>query len=122
MAVAVPGERRDAIAELDPVALESFCDLERALPNGAVVGVMHRSFDRPRGDLLLRELDGGEIDHLVHEQGPILHPSQHAFFSRLAYRRLIAARGLFMGLTHWRPVRRIAMRGEPSFPCRCAPI
>jgi hypothetical protein len=28
---------------------------------------------------LLGELDGGEIDDLVHEQGPILHPSQHAF-------------------------------------------
>jgi hypothetical protein len=58
---------------------------------------MHRPFDRPRSDLLLRELDGGEIDDFVHEQGPILHPSQHTFFSRFAYRRLIAARGLFMG-------------------------
>ena len=31
MAIAVPGQRRDAIAELDPVALESFGDFERAL-------------------------------------------------------------------------------------------
>jgi MarR family transcriptional regulator, organic hydroperoxide resistance regulator len=46
----------------------------------------------------------------VHQQGPILHPSQHTFFSRLPYRRLIAARGLFMGLLHWRPVPRFAMR------------
>ena len=38
MAIAVPGQRRDPIAELDPVALESFGDLERALPNLAVVG------------------------------------------------------------------------------------
>ena len=97
MAIAIPGERRDAIAELDPVALEFFGDLERALPDGAVVGVMHRAFDRPRRHLLLRELDRGEINDLVHQQGPILHPSQHAFFSRLAHRRLIAARGLFMG-------------------------
>ena len=31
MAIAVPGERRDAVAELDPVAIESLGDLERAL-------------------------------------------------------------------------------------------
>src|SRR6202034_16404 len=122
VAVAVPGQRRDAIAEIDPVALESFCDLERTLPNGAVVGVMHRPFDRPRGDLLLRELDGSEIDDLVHQQGPILHPCQHAFFSRLAYRRLIAARGLFMGLIQWRPVPRLAMRRRWNSPRRFAPL
>src|SRR3984885_2530670 len=110
MAIAVPGEGRDTVAELDPVALESLGDFERALTNGAVVGGMHRPFDRPRGDPLLRKLDGGEIDDLVHQQGPILHPSQHAFFSRLPYRRLIAARGLFMGLAQWRPVTRFAMR------------
>ncbi len=79
MAIAVPGEGRDAIAELHSLALQPFGDLERALPNSAVVGGMHRPFDRARGDLLLWELDGGEIDDLVHEQGPILHPSQHAF-------------------------------------------
>ena len=122
MAIAVPGERRDPIAELDPVALEPLGDLERALANLAIVGVMHRPFDRPRGDLLLRELDGGEIDDLVHQQGPVLHPSQHAFFSRLPYRRLIAARGLFMGLTHWRPVRRFAMRRKWDCPRRRAPL
>ena len=79
MSIAVPGEGRDPVAELDSLALQSFGDLERALPNGAVVGGMHRPFDRPRNDFLLWKLDGGEIDDLVHEQGPILHPSQHGF-------------------------------------------
>ena len=97
MAIAVPGERRDPVAELDPVALEALGDLERALADVAVVRAVHRPFDRPRSDLPVRELDGGEIDDLVHEQGPILHPSQHAFPPESAYRRLIAARGLFMG-------------------------
>jgi hypothetical protein len=59
---------------------------------------MHRSFDRPRRHFLPGELDGGEIDDLVHEQGPFLHPSQHAFAPDSPYRRLIAARGLSKGL------------------------
>src|SRR5580698_1147753 len=99
VAIAVPGERRDPVAQLDSVALEPFGDLERALPDGAIVRVMHRPFNRPRSDFPVGKLDRGEINHLVHEQGPILHPSQHTFFSRLPYRRLIAAQGLFMGHT-----------------------
>ena len=120
MAIAVPGEGRDAIAELDPVALESFGDLERALPNLAVVGVVHRPFDRPRGDLLLRELDGGEIDDLVHEQGPILHPSQHAFFSRLALSALDRGARIVHGTTTLAPCAPLgnAPKVELSSPLR----
>ena len=78
MPVAVPGERRHSVADLDTVAVEPFGDFKRPLANGAIVRGMHRPLDRPRDDSLLRELNGGEIDDLVHEQGPLLHPSQHA--------------------------------------------
>ena len=74
---AVPGKRRDAVAELDPLAIEPFRDLQRALADLAVVGPVHRAFDRAGGDLPLRKLEGREIDDLVHEQGPFLHPSEH---------------------------------------------
>ena len=79
MPVAVPGERGDPVAEPDPVAFEALGDLERTLPKLAIIGAMHRPFDRPGDDFLPRELDGGEVDDLVHEQGPILHPSEHGF-------------------------------------------
>ena len=47
MPVAVPGQRRDPVAELDSVAVEPFGDLQRARPNGAIVRGVHRPFDRP---------------------------------------------------------------------------
>ena len=95
MAVAVPGERGDAVAKPDAVALEAFGDLERALADLAIVRPVHRPLDRPRGDLALRKLDRGEIDDLMHEQGPVLHPSHHGSTSRngVGLPRLIAAPG-----------------------------
>ena len=99
MPVAVPRQRRDPVADLDSVAVKPLGDFQRAFTDGAIVGGVHRPFDSPRDDLLVRELDRGEIDHLVHEEGPFLHPSQHAIPPASLYRRLIAARGLFMGCT-----------------------
>ena len=75
--ITVPGQRRDAIAELDPVALEPLGDLQRPFPDLRVIGAVDRAFDRPRHDFLVRKLDRGEVDDLVHQQRPFLHPSKH---------------------------------------------
>ena len=78
VAEAVPGERRHAVAEPDPFAIEPFGDPDGPIPDLAVVGAVHRAFDHPRGDLPIRELDRREVDDLVHQQGPFLHASQHS--------------------------------------------
>ncbi len=78
MAEAVPGERRDAVAEPDPFAIEPLGDPDGPISDLAVVGAVHRAFDHPRGDLPVGELDRREIDDLVHQQGPFLHASQHS--------------------------------------------
>ena len=79
MAVAVPGERRDAVAELDPLGGELLGDAHRAAANVAIVRAMDRAFDQARHDLAVGMLDGGEIDDLVDQQRPILHQTQHEF-------------------------------------------
>ena len=105
MAIAVPGERRDPVAELDPVAFEPLGDLERALTDGAIVGVVHRPFDRPRRDLVASgNWTAAKSMTLCMSRGQsCIRPSMR-FPPDSAYRRLIAARGLFMGLAHWRRV------------------
>ena len=44
----VPGERRDAVAELDAVLLQPLRDLQRALADLAIVGAVDRALDRAR--------------------------------------------------------------------------
>ena len=78
MAEAVPGERRDPVAEADPVAFEALGHFDGAIADLAVVGAVHRAFDHPRGHFPLGELDRREVDDLVHQQGPFLHPSEHS--------------------------------------------
>ena len=99
VAVAVPGQGGHAVAELDPVALQTFGDLERPFADLGVGRPVHRTLDRPRRDLLVRKLDGREVDDLVHQQRPFLHPSEHCA-SSLNHERdgLIAALRLFMSI------------------------
>ena len=77
MAEAVPGKRRDPVAEPDPVAFEALGDFQRPLADLAIVRPVHGALDHARGDFPGRKLDRGEIDDLVHEQGPFLHTSEH---------------------------------------------
>ena len=93
MAVVVPGERRDAVAELDPVALEPLRDFERAPAQLAVVGAVDRAFDEAADDLATRVLQGGEIDDFVNQQRPILHQPEHRSPPFSARVRSRAARG-----------------------------
>src|SRR4051794_187572 len=78
MAPGVPGDRCDAVAELDAVALQHLRDLERALVDFAIGGAMDRSLDRSRDDLLLAMNPGSVFDDPVAEQGPILHQTEHS--------------------------------------------
>ena len=75
--VAIPGERRDAVAVLDLLAMKPLGDFQRAMADIAIVRIVHRPFDRAGRHFPFGKLDGGEVDDLVHEQGPILHPSMH---------------------------------------------
>ena len=53
----VPGQRRDAVAELDAVALQPLRHLERALADLGIVRGVDRAFDRARHDRALAVVD-----------------------------------------------------------------
>ena len=97
VAEAVPGKRRDPVAEPDPVAFEALGHFESPAADLAIVRPMHRALDHARCDFLGRKLDRGEVDDLVHEQGPFLHASEHIGPPSLRG-GLIAARELFMSI------------------------
>ncbi|MHC2621428.1 hypothetical protein ACVIW2_003460 [Bradyrhizobium huanghuaihaiense] len=78
MAPGVPGDRSDAVAELDAVALQHLGDLERALVDLGIVGAVDRSLDRSCDHLLLAMNPGGVFDDPVAEQGPVLHQTKHS--------------------------------------------
>src|SRR6185312_1549448 len=73
----VPGQRGDAVAELDAIAREALGDFQRAGAQIAIADAMDRAFDEPRDHLLVAVLHTGEIDDLVNDQRPILHLAQH---------------------------------------------
>jgi hypothetical protein len=73
----VPGERRDAVAELDAFLLEPLRDLEGTLAHLAVIGAVDRALDGARDDLAIAMLSGGVVDDLMAQQRPILHQSKH---------------------------------------------
>src|SRR5262245_5132360 len=73
----LPGDRRDAIAELDAVLLHSRRDLERALTPLAVVGAVDWAFDGAGHDLAVAMLNGSVVDDAMAQERPILHQAEH---------------------------------------------
>ena len=79
MAPSIPGERGDTVTQLDAIALKALGNTQRAQPHITVIRVMEGAFHGTADDLPPRMLDGGVVQDLVHQQGPILHQSKHGF-------------------------------------------
>jgi hypothetical protein len=79
MPPSIPGKGGNPITKLDAIALQALGNTQRAQPHITVIRAMERAFDGTADDLPPRMLDGGVVQHLMHQQGPILHQSQHGF-------------------------------------------
>ena len=77
MAIGVPGDGADPVAELDAQALQRLGELLGALGRVAVAVAMDRPLDRARDDLDVGIVGGGEIDHLRNQQRTVLHQAEH---------------------------------------------
>jgi len=77
MPPAVPGERRDAVAELDAVAFEPLRHAQGAGADLRIIGAMNRSFDRACDHRPLRMVERGVIDDAMAQERPILHKPEH---------------------------------------------
>ena len=73
----IPGERRDAIAELDAFLFQPLRDLQCTLADLAVVGAMDRAFDGAGDNLAIAVLNGGVVDDAMAQKRPILHQTEH---------------------------------------------
>src|SRR5690606_24020154 len=62
MAPRVPGQRGDAVAGADPVAVEPLGKLERPRANFSIAGGVDGAFDRARDHAALRVLNCGMVD------------------------------------------------------------
>jgi hypothetical protein len=87
----VPGERRHAVAGLQPLARQPLSEPERAGVDGGVVGLVQRAFHRARDDAALRVVLRGVVDDPVDAERPILHQALHRSF--LFNRRILQERG-----------------------------
>ena len=81
MAVGVPGDGADPVAELDAQVLERLGHLLGALLRIAITVAMNRPFDCPGHDLDLGVGGGREVDDLRNQQRAVLHQSQHGVSS-----------------------------------------
>ena len=79
MPVRVPGERGDAVAELEAVALQPLRHLQRPRPRLRVCRAHDRPLHRACHDLAIAVLGGGVVEHLVAKQWPLLHQTEHVF-------------------------------------------
>ena len=87
MAIGVPGQRADAVAELDAEALERFGKLLGTLLRVAIAVAVDRTFDRARDDLDVGIIACREIDHLGDQQRTVLHQAKHVVSSFRSYAR-----------------------------------
>ena len=81
MAIGVPGDGADAVAELDAQPLQRLGQLLGALLGIAVAVAVHRAFDRARDDLDVGMVSGGEVDDLRDQQRAVLHQAEHVVSS-----------------------------------------
>src|SRR5262249_2119082 len=80
MAPRIPGDGRDAVAELDALAVQPLSDPQRAGADFGVIGAMNWPFDRPSHDFFVAVNRCCVIDNSMTQQGPILHQSEHPVF------------------------------------------
>ena len=63
----IPGKGRNPITQLDTITLQALGDTDRAPPHITIIRAMEGAFDRPTDDLPPRMLDGGVVQHLMHQ-------------------------------------------------------
>ncbi len=78
----VPGQRRHPVAVVHAVAFEPLRHPQAPGADLAVIRGMDRSLDRAGNHRPLAMIDRGVIDDAMAQQRPILHQSEHDFFSR----------------------------------------
>ena len=77
VAVAVPGQRGDAVAERQPRRSSACCDPARACRRLAVGGAVNVALDAARDDLGVVVVAGGELDQARDQQRLVLHQAEH---------------------------------------------
>ena len=77
VAVGIPRQGGEAIADVDPACREYSGELLRALPDVAPGGPVDRTFHRTRHDLLIRVDSSRMLDQGRDEQGHLHHPAAH---------------------------------------------
>ena len=68
---------KNAVAELDAIALQHLRNFQRTLVNFGVIGADDGAFDRAGDDLLGAMILGRVLDNPVAQQRPILHQTTH---------------------------------------------
>ena len=92
VAVAVPGQRADAVAGLDAEREQRLGHLLRALVGVAVGVAVDRPFDGAGDDLGIAVVEGGMLDELRNQKRAVLHEAEHR--ASLLSCRLAAGRQL----------------------------
>ena len=77
VAVAVPGQRADAVADLDAQREQRLGDLLRARVGVAIGVAMDRAFDGAGDDLGVAVVEGGMLDELRNQKRAVLHEAEH---------------------------------------------
>ena len=81
MAIGVPGDGADPVAELDAQPLQRLGQLLGALARVPVAVAVDRPLDRARHDLDVGIVGGGEVDDLRNQQRTVLHQAEHGVSS-----------------------------------------
>jgi hypothetical protein len=112
----IPGERRDAVAELDAFLLEPLRDFQRALAHLAIVGAVDRTFDRAGDHLRGCRAGSRRVDDAMAQQRPVLHQSEH-WASPPKFRFVLKALGgIFCRLRSPRQAQRLVFRVDAAKP------
>ena len=98
MAVGVPGDGADPVAELDAQPLQRLGELLGALGRVPIAVAVDRPLDGARDDLDLGIVGGGEVDDLRNQQRTVLHQPKHGVSLFYACRSICRLLRLASGL------------------------
>ena len=94
MAIAVPGQRADAVARLDAELQQGFRHLFGAPPGVAIGVAVDIALDPTGHDFRVAMVEGGVLDELLDQERSVLHQAEHGGISSQARKvRRLAARG-----------------------------
>ena len=82
MPVAVPGQRRHPVAELQAQGVQRVSHLAGTLRNLHVIGAVDIAFHTARDNLAVAVMPLRKIDQRCNQQRLVLHESEHLNYSR----------------------------------------